>query len=344
MRSSVCLAAWVLTSSLACRSVSYVDDGGGGGATSSSTSTGTGCADGCDDENPCTDDACVGGSCAHTPRAEPESLDANPCTVDACNADGELLRPFVAAGEPGRAEEGGCPSAALCQTDGACGLSLYTRPFPAADPATPWTRTALSVAWSGANAPPPRGVVAAEHSYAIERLYVVDEAGRGYLRSDGAWAGSAPIESIFPGLPPTEIASLIAWLPQPGDPETFVFYTRGTPRRAHYFDVTGSGAVVGPVAELADEPANPEAAPQGSVDASWAFAHQTAYIGTPSWVVFYAAFAGSVFRYDGGDGTWLALGPEMDTALWGGASTGGPAPDSVVAAYLESGNLHAVAP
>lgn len=344
MRSSVWLAAWLLTGSLACRSVSYVDDGGGGG-TSTSSSTGTSaCTDDCDDQNPCTDDTCVAGSCEHTPLAEPESLDANPCTVDACNAEGELLRPFVTAGEPGRPEEGGCPSAALCQTDGACGLSLYVRPFPIDDPAVPWTRTALSLAWSGANAPPPRGIVAAEHSYAIERLYVVDEAGTGYLRADGTWTGSAPIESIFPGLPPTEVASLIAWLPQPGAPETFVFYTRGTPRRAHYFDVMGASIAVGPVEDLVDDPGNPEVPLQASLDASWAFAHQTAFIGTPSWVVFYAQFAADVFRLDGGDFTWLALGADVGTTLWGGAGTGGPAPGSVVAAHVEGGSLHAVAP
>jgi hypothetical protein len=347
MRSSVWLAAWVLTGSLACRSVSYVDDGGGG-ATSSSSSTGssTDCTDGCDDLNPCTDDACVAGSCQHTPRDEPESLDDNPCTVDACNESGELLRPFVTAGEPGRALEGGCPDAALCQTDGACGLSLYTRPFPIDDPAVLWTRTALSLAWNGTNAPPPRGIVAAEHSYAIDRLYVVDEVGTGYLRSDGVWAGSAPIETIFPGLPPTEVASLIAWLPQTDADETSVFYTRGSPRRAHFFDVAESGAVVGvgPVEDLVDDPANPQVPPQGSVDASWAFAHQTAFIGTPSWVVFPAGFAADVFLLDGGDFTWLALGPDVDTTLWGGSTTGGPAPGSVVAAYLEGGSLYAVAP
>jgi hypothetical protein len=342
---TIVLTVALLAHASACRGVSYVEGSGGGGGTSTTSSSSTsGCDDGCDDDNPCTDDACEDDACTHVPRVTPTALDDNPCTVDACNDDGELLRPFVTAGEPGRAEEGGCPDAGLCQTDGACGLSLYTRSFPVVDASEPWVRTALSLAWTGSNAPPPRDIVAAEHSYQVERLYVVTSTGAGYLRSAGTWSAPVQVDEVFPGLPATGITALVAWLPQAGNPETLLFLTGGTPRRYFYFDVTETGVAVGPTGELADDTTNPAAAPQGSVDASWAFAHQTAFLGTPSWVVFYQQHASDVFRLDGGDFTWTALGTDVDTSIWGEASLGGPASASVVAAYLEGGELHLVAP
>lgn len=37
----------------------------------------------CDDENCCTLDECVDGTCVHTPKCE----DMNPCTIDVCNSE-----------------------------------------------------------------------------------------------------------------------------------------------------------------------------------------------------------------------------------------------------------------
>ena len=47
----------------------------------------------CDDENPCTTDTCVDGTCVHTPK---DCDDENPCTIDSC-VDGQCVNTPVPA-------------------------------------------------------------------------------------------------------------------------------------------------------------------------------------------------------------------------------------------------------
>jgi hypothetical protein len=302
--------------------LSSASTSGKGAASASSTSasatssgSGASCPIDCVDQNPCTDDACDDGQCVHTPRP---------------------------VGDPGDASEGGCSG--VCQTDGACGLELYSRAFPGAGA---WSAPqALSTVWTGPNAPPPRGILATAHAYVGSRLLVWADDGMFYELRAGTWDPPIATATQWPGLGPTNLGAVEMWRPTVGSAHAVLAITTDTtPRRAFAYDF-GNDDVVTPndANPLVIQPTtDPQGAPQDTVSIDWSFALQTAYVGTASWVVFWRHFGSKVYEYDGGDGDWVANWQDQNSPIWAANGTA-PAPQSVVAAYYFNGTLSMIAP
>lgn len=273
------------------------------------------CATGCVDGNPCTDGSCVQGNCSQAAKA---------------------------VGDPGNASEGGCTG--VCQADGQCGLSLYTRNFPA--PST-WSKQALSAAWTGTNAPPPRGILAAEHEYQQDKLFVWADDGMVYRRESGAWLAPVATSTLFPGLGPNNVRSTGMWQPsaQSATHSLLVTTTGTTPRQAFGYDVSGTDVVT-------PSPSNPvsisssvsKGGPaQDTIDVDWSFPVQTAYLGTADWVIFWQHAGTKVYEYNGANDTYMGSWDDASSPLWmGGGSP--PAPQSVVAAFYYQGSVYLIAP
>jgi hypothetical protein len=90
--------------------------GGAGGSEGEPGSAGAGgapdeCAGGCDDDDPCTTDACLLGHCSHTASTAPCEDDDDPCTSDVCQG-GACTHP-----DNGTCE---CQVAADCDDDDPC--------------------------------------------------------------------------------------------------------------------------------------------------------------------------------------------------------------------------------
>jgi hypothetical protein len=272
-----------------------------------------------------------------------DCVDGDPCTVNAC-ADGACQETAVGVGEPGTSEAA-CEG--TCQTDGACGLSIYSRPWPGHTRA--FGRTPLSLEWTGVNAPPPRGILAADVNIDGTRLWVFTDAGEGtvHVRDAGGWS-QAPTADVFDEVVGTDVNSATSYRSTAGAPDTLALTTRGpgNTKLAFYFLVASTGDVTpdpdNPYV-IPDE-ADPDAAPQASVDCQWELAVQTAYLGSPSWVVFWRAYDGDVYSVDGGSFEWDALGPDIHSDLWGGSASGGPANGTTRAALHTEGKLALIAP
>jgi hypothetical protein len=269
--------------------------------------------------------------------------DANPCTDDACGPTGVCMHVPKSPGAPGNADEGPCVG--VCQTDGACGLTLYSRSFP--NPAVAWSSEPLSLAWTGPNAPPPRGILAAEHANATDaRLLVWADDGNFYLQKNGSWELPVPIAAAFPGVGASTIKATEMFQSQPGGDHSILILTTGTtPRRGFLYVFQSNDAIVADAMNpyVIMPTSDPQGAPQDAVDCDWSFALQTAYVGTPDWVIFWRHFGTKVYEYNGGNDDWMANWDDAASPLWMG-TTGGPAPGSVVAAYYDEGTVYFVAP
>jgi hypothetical protein len=290
---------------------------GGGGGSAGMKPTG------CDDDGDCDD--------------------GNPCTRNTC-ADGAVCKvEDIAVGEPGT-DEGSCDGA--CQTDGACGLSLYARAW--LDRAAPFERTPLSLAWTGPNAPPPRGILAADINVMGTRLWVftAEAGGTVYQLAGGTWTRSAT-DDVFEGVDGSRVNSAVSYRESPLSGDTLFITTRGMmlQKLGYYFAVADGGDAVPDQANpYSIEPDDdPDAALQHVLDCDWEIAVQTGYIGLPSWVVFWRSFAGQVYSFDGGSFDWESYGPDTGSELWAPDGSG-PAADSTVAAYYHAGELTLIAP
>lgn len=302
---------------------------GGSGASGGTTGTAAGGQGGsppvgCDDASDC--------------------VDGDPCTVNTCNTLGECASTAVTAGETGTGE---APCVGTCQTDGACGLSLYTRTWPGSNGA--FTKTALSVAWTGANAPPPRGILAAEKTHGSGHTIVFSDlaGGTAHMRRNLGWT-SAPTATLFAGLSPLAVNSITSYQSTSGASDTLVVSTSGdgTTKLAYYYTLALDGSISAdpsnPFVITADS--DPDAANQESVDADWELSVQTAFVGTPSWVVFYRSYEASIYIVDGGNFDWTALGPDTSSSLWGATASSGPDAGTTTAAYWDSPTLTLIAP
>lgn len=299
-------------------------DGGASATTTSSVTSGTGGASGCVDDAACSD--------------------GDPCTLDTCSPDGSCVSEPVAVGEPGTRE---APCEGTCQTDGACGLSVYARSWPDAEGLP--TKTPLSLAWTGRDAPPPRGILAADHGYGTALLVVFTDEGEGmvHTRVGDTWT-KAPTSSVYAGIDGDAVNSAAFYRPEPGDDHVLVVTTKGSSpaqKLAFFYDVTNSGSATPNSSNpfVIQQDADPDTAPQDVVDCDWEFPVQTAYLGTPSWVVFWRSYAGNTYLYDGGDGSWESHGPDVASPLWGNGQ-GMPAAGTTVAAYRAGGTVYLVAP
>ena len=267
--------------------------------------------------------------------------DQNPCTDDVCGTNGCVSTP-KAAGQPGNASEGACVG--VCQTDGACGLRLYSRTFPAAGNWTP-NPPALSTVWTGPNAPPPRGILDAAHAYADSRLFVWADNGMFYQQSGGTWMPPVPTATAFPGLGATNLGCAEVWQPNAGGPLSVLLAATGTtPRQAFVYSISALGTITADGANpyTITPTADPEGAPQDTVDCDWSLQVQNAYVGSPGWVIFWRHYGDKVYEYDGSSDNWIANWLDVGSPLWAGSNP--PAPNSVAGAYYNQLTAYLIAP
>lgn len=309
--------------------------GGGETTTSSSSAGGAPGAGGAGGETTCD----VPSDC----------LDGDPCTVGECLAGG-CSQAAVPVGDPGTGE-GNCEG--TCQTDGACGLSLYQRAWSSdsPDPGEDFVSEPLSLAWVGDGAPPPRGILAAARAYQQDWLVVFSDADGGtthVVGGAGTWL-SAPTGALLPGLDGLIVNSATVYHGNADGPQTLFVTAQGSgaDKLALFYQVDPAGSVQpDPDNPYVIEPSSDaNAAAQDSVDADWELSVQTAFVGTPSWVVFWRSYEDLVYEVDGGNFSWAQHGLDVQSPIWGGNGvTGGPASGTTVAAYHGEGIVYLVAP
>lgn len=306
--------------------------GSGGGDTSSTgteASTGTG-------STTTTASSGTGSACAGDAACE----DGDPCTLDVCDAQLGCLRTAVAPGQVGTVEAGGCQGG-VCQVDGSCGWSLYQRTLAAG---APFTRQALSTAWGGANAPPPRGILAADRMYAADVLLVVADDGNTYRRVNGAWLAPVGTSAFFSGIDALAVDAAQIFKLYVGDATEYLYLsTRTAPRTMWAYQIDAAANVTFQSSyELTptDDPALP---PQGSADCDFQLNHQYAYADQNPWIDTWYGYQGNVWVFDNATFAWIAYGPLAASPLFGGMA-GGPAPATTRAAYVSGGAVVFVAP
>jgi hypothetical protein len=290
---------------------------GGDAASSTGTTTGTG--------DPCAIDS--------------DCFDSNPCTVETCGGVSGCVQTQVVTGQTGTTTEGSICDG-VCQTDGACGLSLYERMFA---PGQAFTRQALSQAWTGADAPPPRGIAAVELIYERDALYVFTDAGRTHARLDGIWQEPGDTTDVFPGVDAAQIDCVMSWQPQAAGNAIMQFHTSGITRSVWTYSIGADYDVVlvsGPTEQTGGGGSEP---PYGQFDCDVSFAHQYGFAGAQPWLDLWEGYNGSLWQFDGTLGTWVARGAQADSPLWG-AMPNGPAPGTTRDVYLDGTILGFVAP
>ncbi len=274
-----------------------------------------------------------------------DCFDGDPCTINICNASGQCAESLVSVGAPGTGE-GLCEG--TCQTDGGCGLSLYRRKWPDGADDRPFVKTPLSISWTGANAPPPRGILAADSQRDGLRLVVFTDAngGTAHIRNGESWV-SGPTSELFPGLPGAAVNTAVFYQSEADGPHTLGVSVRGagTTKLAYYFTLSSTDEITAdagnPYTIMAA--GDPDAAAQESTDCDWELSVQKAFLGTPSWVVFWRSYEADIYSVDGGDFTWNSFGPDVSSPLWG-SNDSGPASGTTRAAFTLFDELVLIAP
>ncbi|HTJ83390.1 MAG TPA: hypothetical protein VL400_16840 [Polyangiaceae bacterium] len=360
-----------------------VQPGSGGASSTGTTTTTTGDASGgggasecgpCDDADACTDDICVAGACTHPDASngtpcpagvckggecvacmnDSDCAEGEPCTTDTCDlASSTCTHVPAEVGSPGNASEGGCDG--VCQTDGHCGLSMYSKPF--ASTTTPWTRVALSQFWSAANAPPPRGIVAADHTVDQAVTMVFADDGNYYRANGTTWDPPVPAGQVFgdSGSPPLfDSKSIDAFSTWHSSPSTSTNHSiqiitklPGTTTKAYFaYNMSFAGAVALDGTGYVGSESEADAPAQQNTDALFSVVDQPAYLGTASWILFYWQYGDAVYRWDGGcpgSDCWTKWAPASSAPFYQPA-TNAPDPSKVVAAYKSGTNLYVIAP
>lgn len=335
-----------------------------------------------DDGVDCTDDVCAAGVCTHPASTDgticsltsagdavcqsgacvactidADCSDGEPCTQDTCDVNHACAHVGIAAGSPGNAAEGGCDG--LCQTDGHCGLSAYSKPFSSTT--TAWTRIALSQLWTGANAPPPRGIVAATHTVDQNVTMVFTEDGMFYRQTGTTWATPVLASSLFgdsgaaPKFDSININSFVVWHSQvsTSTPHSIQILTKlpnTTTKAAFAYDMTFAGAITFQGSGYVGAESESDAPPQQNTDTAFGVVDQPAYLGTAGWILFYSQYGDAVYKWNGGCPSpqtecWTKWTP-ASTAPFYLPATGAPVPASVVTAYknASTGTLYILAP
>ena len=228
----------VLASAGACTELAVVGTGGAGTTSSTSGAGNTSGPSSTTGGSPTTSTgatqsgASVSGSSSTGVMCAPaDCSDGDPCTADTCQPTGLCDHAPRAPGTPGDLLEGPCEG--VCQVDGTCGLAHYRRDFAAPT----WTKAALSQVWAGANAPPPRGIVAADHGITFEVMVAADD-GMIYRRFGGVWAAPVPSTTLL-GIDATQITSFSSFDIFGGE-FLFVFFVDGGHSKQSTFNVDGA--------------------------------------------------------------------------------------------------------
>ena len=262
--------------------------------------------------------------------------DSNPCTTEACSNGSPVHTPKTVGITV--SPENGVPCNGVCQTGayaGECGLRLYSRPFPMAGG---WTSTALTAAtgWSGANAPPPTAITAADESSNGSRTIVVRQVGGTstyYELIGGAWQSPVPLSSVSALGNPALAALSMGDFGAAG--ELAVFLTVTTPLTAYQYAVPATGplvhqATVNPI----PNPADPWRCQQGTFPILWGFTEQRSPYGQNPAPRAWKLCNGMVYEENNNDFTGMsAPTTEANSPFQITGSNGSPAPGSVAAAY-----------
>jgi len=338
------LAAWSVVAwiglATGCTEVGYGGAGAAGGAggesasasSDATTATGTtstttpgGCMSDaqCDDGNPCSEDTCTNGKCESFP---------------------------VAEGKLGVGE--GCPDGALCQADGQCGLSVWQHPIGIDGSA--WSRVAVSSVWSGANAPPPRGITSVDLTLDQRLLIVFTDAGLVHRRLDGAWLPPKTSAELFqrpntpegaaaPELDPARPGAMTTWRSQvDGKDSLWVRHGQADGTQLIFVldfrsDAPDTFTSIGPYYGVPiPQDTRPGAPPVHTTTPGWQLAYQTAYEGTAGWLKEVYEFGGRFYEYDTTAETWTSWDALQLANIWpkSGACPC-PEPSKIVAAYVK---------
>lgn len=130
-----------------------------------------------------------------------------------------------------------------------------------------WNVTSLEVAWTGANAPPPRGILAVAQLNNVDRLLVWTDEGRFYVRAAGAWLAPRTTTAVFPALAGLDFRGCYH---QPNEPSPGVeeIVLVDNPKAVLYTYTQADVITFESTVTLSDEPA-PYGAPKGSKKLRW---------------------------------------------------------------------------
>lgn len=209
------------------------------------------------------------------------------------------------------------------------GLTLYRYDLGAGS----WSKIPLANVWTGANAPPPTGIVAAVQLELYDRLLVFTAAGKYYLRSDGIWQKPVATTQVFAALSGLSLGSVYELPSAPGDPpdETLTFVANPTAVLYQYH--SNDAVVYGKTVTMKDDP--PPAAPQksGTVLFDFEVRKPSAY-GQADYVHLYSGYAdGHLYRFDAAF-NWVSW-PFAQSPFWNGKANA-PDPTTLTAAWTEA--------
>lgn len=205
-----------------------------------------------------------------------------------------------------------------------------------------WSSAALDDVWTGPNAAPPTGILAAVTMTNFDRLLVLADDGYTYQLVEGQWLAPLVTDEHFAVLAGREV-EVVTHVPSPDDPtlETLFLLADHSAVLYDLYD-TGSVTFVDDVA-LIDEPGGP---PHASGRPRWAFTRARPQdFGQIDWLEWFIAYDDDVLYYADANSQWSVAGPIDANDFFGGAA-GEPDPRQASATWYEddTGRLHVLAP
>lgn len=267
------------------------------------------------------------------------ATDSEACTIEMCSngIPQRIARQPLEKPNP----ENGVPCNGVCQANtyaGTCGLRLAWRAFPAAGG---WSTMAVSSVWTGVNAPPPAGIVAAEETSDSSRLMVWSNNGNYYEFRAGVWQTPVSISAQFATLTGSNISAALSGH-YGGAGEILIVSTNEAQPRACQYNVLSAGLSPQGCTNIANEqvgpPPKPNAPPQHSTPLTWSMGEQRgAYGSTPDAQIAWKGCNGRVYENWGGDFSYpypSTLEASSPFGLNGGLNA--PSPNTVVAAFYRA--------
>jgi hypothetical protein len=223
---------------------------------------------------------------------------------------------------------------------GAGCLRLYTRPFPQVGT---YTAEWIPAVWTGPNAPPATGILAAELNATAVRLMVWRNNGLYYERYNGVWQPPVSISSHFNNLNGNIIASATVTSAYVFDPnELLIITTNESPPRSITFLIPPAGNPIpdAPLAEIPDE-MKPYGPPQHTTPLQWgATEHRwPSPANGDDWIVVWKGLGGTTYQQWAGPNFELYYQPPAPDATGPFQMNGvGSAPQAgtAVAAYYDA--------
>lgn len=205
-----------------------------------------------------------------------------------------------------------------------------------------WTVAALDDVWTGADAAPPTGILAAVTMTNFDRLLVLADDGYTYQLVEGQWQAPLVTDDHFAVLAGREVDA-ISHVPSPDDPtiETLFLLADHSAVLYDLYD-TGSVTFVDDVA-LIDEPGGP---PHASGRPRWSFTRSRPQdFGQLDWLEWFFAYDDDVLYYADANSQWSVAGPIQANDFFNGAADE-PDPRQASATWYEddTGRLHVLAP